>query len=147
MTLSERVAARHLARQEKPRIPVVNKDKDRIVYVLPETADEESGTYERIPQDSEGHIKNKGKPRRPTRPKKPRQPHRPEIPRATTPAPTRPPKRPLPVLPVPPVPPVKRIKPVKDSGPVDDPRKWKIKKPKPLQARVLERHLEKIRKG
>jgi hypothetical protein len=133
MGIVERVAARFLA---ETKIPVINKEKDRIVYVLPETAEEETGTYERVPADSEDHIKHHGKPRRPDRPQKPKLPHKPDIPRATTPAPMHPPKHPKPVLPVPPVPVdyVHPVRPVKDPSPVDEPRRWKLKRnPKPLQ--------------
>ncbi len=136
MGIVENVVRRFLARAIDDKIPAINKKKDRIVYVLPETADEESGTYEKLPQDEQDHIKNYGKPRRPDRPAKPHLPHKPDIPRATTPAQQHPPLKKHPVLPVPKIEKewTHPVHHVKDPSPVDDPRRWKIhRNPKPLQ--------------
>lgn len=119
---AERVAARFLA--EKKEIPVYHKKRDRIVYVLPETIEKKPETYERIPEDHDDHVLNKGKPRKPAKPRKPRRPHKPEIPRAVTPAPVKPPEKPKPVKPVPPLKPLKPVKPVKPPTP-PKPRRWK----------------------
>src|SRR5271165_6813437 len=128
MGLVERVVVRHLeARNQKPLEPAINKEKDRVVYVLPETLHEDSSTYESYPNDEKDHIKNKGKPQRPERPRKPKRPKKPEIPRGTTPAPLHPPRRPQPALPVPPVPKVKKVPLVKRPGDnLDEKRKWKL---------------------
>jgi hypothetical protein len=146
MGIVERVVARYLeARKQAPKVPAINKTKDRVVYVLPTTLEEDSATYEAVPDDDEDHIKNKGKPQRPARPRKPKRPRKPSLPRAVDPAPQRPAHRPMPVLPVPKVPKVKLVPPVKTPAEnLDENRKWKIKKQKPLQARVLERHLARI---
>lgn len=144
MELVERIVARYLeARNHKPKVPAINKKKDRVVYVLPETLKEDSATYEKFPADKEDHVKNKGKPQRPQRPRKPQKPRKPEIPRATVPAPVRPPHRSMPIVPVPPVPKVKRVPPAKDPMPSDK-RKWNVRKTRPgdVTARVVERFLE-----
>lgn len=136
MGISERVAARFMARKKPKLEPAINKEKDRMVYVLPKTVEQDSSTYEKVPEDSKDHIKNKGKPQRPVRPEKPRRPKKPEIPRGVDPAPQRPARRPVPALPVPPIPhnyikPVPKVKSPSDNA--DEHRRWKIKKPKPLQ--------------
>lgn len=150
MGLVERVVARHLeARKHKPLEPAINKKKDRVVYVLPETLKKDVSTYEAYPKDEKDHIKNRGKPQRPARPRKPKRPHKPEIPRAVEPAPLRPPRKPQPAQPVSPVPLVKKVPLVKRPGDnLDEKRKWKVQRPKPLQAsdissRVVERFLSK----
>lgn len=109
-------------------MPVFNKRKKRVVHVLPETLKDESETYERIPEDENDHVMNRGKPRKPRRPAKPRKPHRPEIPRAVTPAPRKPPRPVKPVKPVKPVPILKPLKLPKKPIPVE-PRRWTQPRP------------------
>jgi len=130
------VIARFLS-EAAEKEPAWNKKKDRVVYVLPETLQEESSTYKDIPEDREHHVETRGKPRKPRRPKKPRKPDKPEIPRGTTPAPIKPPVVPRPVPKLKPVPRVKPVKPVKLPTPTDKPRKWKIIRKKKVAARVV----------
>lgn len=126
MTSPTRVLARWAADNE---IPVKNKDTGRVVYVLPETLRAEPDRFQKL-------RPRKDPRKRPDRADKPRKPHRPRLPRDAPPAPVKPPVPPkppkLPKLPKP-VPP---LKPPKIPGPSPF-RKWK--KPKHLQARVVER--------
>lgn len=126
-TLAERVAARVA---EKIEIPAWSKDKERIVYVLPETLESQPDKYERIPNDDHHRVEEHGKPRKPKKPKPARKPRKPEIPRAVTPAPVKPPESKKPVKPVPAVKPPKPVKPVKPPTPPKKPRRWKVDKPK-----------------
>jgi len=93
--------------------PVYNRDKDRVVYVLPETLKERADTYEKMPESELGHDKKvdpKGPRRRQVQlPEKPQKPHKPEIDRNPPPRPIKPPhpereplspKEPTPVKPV-----------------------------------------------
>ena len=133
-SLAEKVAVRYLLRlasEMDDREPAINKKKDRIVYVLPETLDEEGGTYEPVPKERAHHLKYKGKPRHPDKPAKPEKPHKPDIPRATTPAELHPPKVPKPLPPIPKIPQVKPVPHLKSPMPTDEPRRWKTKAPKP----------------
>ena len=77
MSLADRVLSRYLEARRYTRpdnmVPVYNTDKERIVYVLPETIQEESGTYKRVPPsklDTEGKPAPQRHPGQPRLPKK-----------------------------------------------------------------------------
>ena len=125
MNLVERIVIRHITAEEQ-KIPAWSKEKDRVVYVLPETLKSESETYERIPEENTHHIEEHGKARSPKKPHVPKV-HKPEVPRALTPAPIKPPQPPKPPKPVPHLKP-HEIKPPKVPEPPKHPRRWKVDK-------------------
>jgi hypothetical protein len=139
--LAQRVAARWAKKEE---IPVYNRDKDRIVNVLPKTQVEKSDLYEKVPDSRLDHDKHVDKhaPRRrqPHLPQRPKKPHRPMIPRHPPPSPTHPPMPPKPhMAPKPPVP-VPHLKPPKVPEPSEQLKYKRVKKY--LQA--SEEHLELV---
>lgn len=102
--LAHRVVARYLAAVEaekgKGKVPVRNKDTGRLVYVLPETMQEESSRFERATRED---LQPEGYKHRPTPPKQPPKPDKPHVPRDPIPVPPKYPKPPQPVkLPKPP---------------------------------------------
>lgn len=126
-TLALRIAARWAKKRQK-EVPVVNKDKERVVYVLPETVTEESETYQKVPPsrlDSDGHIDPHAPRRRQQHlPVKPQRPHRPEIPRVPPPSPPHPPMAPKPPMAPRKMKPVRHLKPPKVPKPLE-PNKYK----------------------
>jgi hypothetical protein len=85
-------------KRPKNMVPVWNKDKERTVYVLPETMKEEGGKYEKLPDnelDSQGKPTPLRHPGQPQLPKKPQKPHKPQIKRKPVPAPLHPPLLPI----------------------------------------------------
>lgn len=141
--LAQRVADRWAAKQEE--IPVYNRDKDRIVNVLPKTQQEHSDLYEKVPDSRLDHDKHVDKhaPRRrqPHLPQRPKKPHRPGIERKPPPSPVHPPMPPKPHMePKKPVP-VPYLKPPK--VPVPSPSKKYKRVKKYLQA-ASEEHLELV---
>lgn len=149
MDISKRVALRWAAKEQE--IPVYNKRKDRVVYVLPETVQQKPGVYEKVPAtmlDNDGKIEPKGPRRRqPHLPRKPRKPYRPEIDRKPPPTPVHPPVPPKPPLPPKAPKPVKPVKPPKVPEPSKPNKYRRLKKylhaasdeQLSLVARVLER--------
>ena len=114
---ARRVAERFEEAYDRPKnmVPVWNKDKERTVYVLPDTLKEEGGTYEKLNPDD---LNSQGKPTylrhpgQPQLPRKPKKPHKPKIPRKPLPAPLHPPIHPSDRKNLPPRKPT-RVKPVK----------------------------------
>jgi hypothetical protein len=152
MDLVHRVIARFLeGKYTRPKnmIPVYNTDKERIVYVLPETLQEEAGVYQKIPPsklNTEGKPAPHRHPGQPHLPRKPKKPHKPEIVREPPPAPLHPPIPPKHVLPPKKPKPVKHVKPPKVPVPSPPQKYRKVKRylyaDDPLALRVVEKYLD-----
>jgi hypothetical protein len=135
---ARRVAERFEEAYDRPKnmVPVWNKDKERTVYVLPDTLKEEGGTYERLPAnqlDSHGKPAPIYHPGQPQLPRKPKKPHKPHIYRTPPPAPIHPPIPPIDRERLPP----RKPRPVKPVKPPKVPRP-----PKPQKHKVVRKYLK-----
>lgn len=154
----EDVTAEDVEGYKRPKnmVPVWNKEKERVVYVLPETMKEEGGVYENLDPDD---LNSRGKPTylrhpgQPQLPRKPKKPHKPQINRKPLPAPIAPPRHPDDRRNLPPRKPT-RVKKVKPPKVPHVPRYEEFKRKKrylqPVQAdnatpeRVLQKFLDAL---
>lgn len=140
---AQRIADRW-ARKDKKRtkgVPVRNRDTGRTVYVLPETLQKDTGRFERVPPDTVGDPRWRGKPKPPAKPVKPAKP---EVPRDPPPAPIRPLIKKRRVKLVERVPEIPEVEPPKVPVP-SKPHRWK--KVKQLQASaeaIVDRYLTSL---
>lgn len=153
--LVARVAERFLLeayKRPQNMVPVWNKEKERTVYVLPETMKEEGGVYEGLDEDE---LNSQGKPTflrhpgQPQLPRKPKKPHKPKINRKPLPAPLHPPVHPSDRPNLPPRKPsrVKKVKPPKvphPPKPEDFKRKKKYVSPRQADDASPERVVQKF---
>lgn len=119
MIKASRVVERYLAAVAAEEVPVRNRETGRIVYVTPETLQEDASRFQKV---SPNELKPEHLRDRPTQPQKPRKPRKPHKPRDPIPIPKPYPKPPLPPKLPKPVKPVKRVKPVPVLEP-PEPRK------------------------
>ena len=149
MDLVHRVIARFLeGKYTRPKnlVPAYNADKERIVYVLPETLKEDSSTYQKLPPsklDTEKKPAPMQHPGQPHLPKKPKKPHKPEIPREPPPAPIHPPIPPKRRLPPKQPKPVKVLIPPKVPQPSPPPKYKKVDRYLFAEASMAQRVVEK----
>jgi hypothetical protein len=155
MSLTERVVRRFLEAYKRPdnMVPVWNTEKERTVYVLPETLKEEGGKYEKLDPDdtnSQGkptYLRHPGQPQLPRKPKKPRKA---PIERKPIPAPPHPPLHPSERKNLPPRKPTP-VKPVKPPKVPEPPKHQDFKKVKrylkaddELSASVVQKFLARL---
>lgn len=138
---AQRIVDRWAYTKRTKGVPVLNKDTDRTVYVLPETLQKEPDRFEKVPPDTVGDPRWRGKPKPPSRPAKP---VKPEVPRDPPPAPVRPQIRKRKVKLVERVPEIPQVEAPKVPVP-SKPHRWKKVKPITASAvAIVDRYLASL---
>lgn len=142
--LSLRIIARYLAakgqgKAKEKEILVRNKDTGRIVYVVPETLQEEPGRFEFVSPEDLEPPSHRHKPEQARKPKKPRKPHHQHDPIPVPKPYLRPPQ---PVKPAKLPKPVKPVKPIKILEP-PEPIKYPLVPGRKLYRKIAEKVVER----